>query len=73
MTYAGACDETEKQMFNTLSFTLSQDRLHPTFNGLDIGLSKRGEGAQGKDEEGFRLNIVNAIWGQKDYKLLGAC
>lgn len=70
MTYAGAHGETEKQMSDTLRFTLSQDRLHPTFNSLDIELGKRGEGAQGKDEEGFRLNIVNAIWGQKDYKFL---
>ncbi len=70
MTYSGARGETEKQMSDTLHFTLSQGRLHPVFNGLDIELSKRGEGAQGKDEEGFRLNIVNAIWGQKDYKFL---
>ncbi|MGB2827112.1 MAG: serpin family protein [Dehalococcoidales bacterium] len=70
MTYAGARSETEKQMSDTLHFALSQDSLHPAFNGLDIELSKRGEGAQGKDEEGFRLNIVNAIWGQKDYKFL---
>jgi serpin B len=70
MTYAGARSETEKQMTDTLHFTLSQDRLHPTFNRLDIELSKRGEGAKGKDEEGFRLNIMNAIWGQKDYKFL---
>ena len=42
MTYAGARGETEKQMSDTLRFTLSQDRLHPTFNGLDIELSKRG-------------------------------
>jgi len=70
MTYAGARGETEKQMSDTLHFILSQDRLHPTFNSLDIELSKRGEGAKGKDEEGFRLHIVNAIWGQRDYKFL---
>jgi serpin B len=70
MTYAGACGETAQQMADTLHFTLSQDRLHPAFNGLDIELSQRGEGAQGKDGEGFRLNIVNAIWGQKDYEFL---
>jgi len=70
MTYSGARGETEKQMSDTLHFVLSQDRLHPAFNGLDIELSKRGEGAQGKDEEGFRLNIVNAIWGQEDYRFL---
>jgi serpin B len=49
---------------------LEQDRLHPAFNWLDAELAKRGEGAAGKDEEGFSLNIVNAIWGQKDYTFL---
>jgi len=70
MTYAGARSKTEQQMADTLHFILPQDRLHPAFNSLDIELSQRGEGAQGKDGEGFRLNIVNAIWGQKDYKFL---
>lgn len=70
MTYAGARGETEQQMADTLHFILSQDHLHPAFNSLDIELSQRGEGAQGKDGEGFRLNIVNAIWGQKDYEFL---
>jgi len=44
--------------------------LHPAFNWLDAELASRGEGAKGKDGEGFRLNIVNAIWGQKDYDFL---
>ena len=70
MTYASARGETEQQMADTLHFILPQDRLHPAFNSLDIELSQRGEGAQGKDGEGFRLNIVNAIWGQKDYEFL---
>ena len=70
MTYAGARGETAQQVTDTLHFILSQDRLHPAFNSLDIELSQRGEGAKGKDEEGFRLNIVNAIWGQEGYKFL---
>ncbi len=70
MTYAGARGETEQQMADTLHFTLSQDRLHPAFNSLDIELGKRGEGAEGKDEDGFRLNVLNAIWGQKGYQFL---
>ena len=70
MTYAGARGDTEKQMSDTLHFVLAHNRLHPTFNSLDIELRKRGEGARGKDEEGFRLNIVNAIWGQEDYRFL---
>ena len=70
MTYAGARGDTEKQMADTLQFYLSQNQLHPAFNSLDQELASRGEGAQGKDGEGFRLNIVNAIWGQKDYAFL---
>jgi serpin B len=70
MTYAGARGETEERMADTLHFILPQDGLHPAFNGLDLQLASRGEGAEGKDEEGFRLNIVNAIWGQEDYRFL---
>jgi len=70
MTYAGARGETAAQMAATLQFMLEQERLHPAFNWLDAELASRGEGAQGKDGEGFKLNIVNAIWGQKDYEFL---
>lgn len=70
MTYAGAGGETAQQMADTLHFTLENNRLHPAFNWLDIELASRGKGAKGKDEEGFRLNIVNAIWGQEGYKFL---
>jgi serpin B len=59
-------------MADTLHYLLPQSALHPTFNSLDIELGKRGEGAKGKDSKGFRLNVVNAIWGQKDYKFLSA-
>ena len=70
MTYAGARGETESQMADTLHFLLSQGRLHPAYNSLDIELSRRGEGAEGKDGEGFRLSIANAIWGQEGYEFL---
>jgi serpin B len=70
MTYAGARGDTEQEMAESLHFLLPQERLHPAFNGLDLELARRGEGAVGKDGEGFRLNIVNAIWGQKGYALL---
>lgn len=70
MTYAGARGETAEQMVRTLHFLLEQEDLHPAFNWLDGELAARGEGAKGKEGEGFRLSIVNAIWGQKDYDFL---
>jgi serpin B len=72
MTYAGARSETAEQMADALHFELPQDDLHPAFNALDQELAQRGEGAEGKDDEGFRLNIANAIWGQKGYAFLDA-
>jgi len=70
MIYAGARGDTEDQMADTLHYLLAQSDLHSAFNYLDIELNSRGEGASSKDGEGFELNIVNAIWGQKDYKFL---
>lgn len=71
MTYAGTGGRTETQMADALQFLLPQGALHPAFNYLDLQLDKRGEGAEGKDGEGFRLNVVNAIWGQQDFKFQG--
>ena len=70
MTYAGAEGETEQQMAEVLHFILEDEDLHAAFNKLALELASRGEGADGKDDEGFRLNIVNAIWGQQDYEFL---
>ena len=64
MTYAGARGETESQMAETLRFLLPQDSLHPAFNALDLELASRSEGVQDIGGEGFRLNLVNAVWGQ---------
>jgi serpin B len=77
MCYAGARGETERQMAEVMHLTLAQEQLHPAFNYLDLELAKRGSrsstgsgGAQGKDGEGFRLNIVNATWAQEGYPFL---
>ena len=72
MTYAGARGETAQQMADTLHFLLDQDKLHAAFNWLDAELASRGDDAQGKDGEGFRLNVINSIWGQQDYEFLSA-
>ncbi len=70
MTYAGAQGQTEQQMADALRFTLEQSRLHAAFNAVDQALAERGKGAEGRDDEGFRLYVVNALWGQKDYAFL---
>ncbi len=67
MTYAGARAQTAEQMARTLQFLLEQEGLHAAFNWLDTELATRGEG-----DEGFTLNVVNAIWGQKGYDFLDA-
>lgn len=69
MTYAGARSTTAQQMSETLHFTLSQERLHSTFNALDQALTTR---VQEEDQEGthFQLNIANALWGQQGYTFL---
>jgi len=72
MTWAGAKNDTETQMSDTLHFTLGQDKLHPAFNLLDLELQSRGEGAKGKDSEPFRLNIANSTWGQDGWTWLPA-
>ena len=70
MTYGGARGETAREMARAMQFYLPADNLHSAFNYLDRQLASRGEGAEGKDDQGFRLNVVNAIWGQRDYAFL---
>ena len=67
MTWAGARGETESAMAGTMQFDLAQEKLHPAFNWLDQELASRGTGAKSADGKGFRLNVVNALWGQKGY------
>jgi serpin B len=71
MTWAGAKAETESAMATTLHFDLPQADLHPAFNWLDLELESRGQGAAGSDGKGFRLNVVNALWGQIGYPFEG--
>ena len=70
MTLAGARGETERQMMNTLHYELPQGRLHPSFNALEQELASRGKGLEGEENQFFRLNIANAIWGEQGYEFL---
>lgn len=68
MTYAGARGETEAQMARTLHFT-PQDKLHPSFNTLDLALEKEPINLD-KDKEPMQLNIANAVWAEKTFSFL---
>jgi serpin B len=70
MTYAGAKGDTEQQMAQALHFTLAQERLHAAFNALDQALASRGQEVE--EDQRFRLNVANALWGQQDYAFLAA-
>jgi len=70
MTYAGARGETEQQMADTLHFTLPRERLHPTFNALDLELASRGKQVKVWEGEAFKLNIANSLWAQAGYSFL---
>jgi serpin B len=61
MTYTGAKGETEKQMAQTLHFTLPQKPLHQSFASLQAGL---------QNSKGYELAIANRLWGQKGYPFL---
>jgi serpin B len=65
MAYAGARGETEQQMADAMEFNLSQEELHEAFNYLALQLIQRTS-----DNANFKLNIVNDVWGQKDYPFL---
>lgn len=60
MVHGGARGETERQMADTLHYSLPQDRLHPAFNALDLALLAPGQP--------FTLTVANAAWGQESYK-----
>jgi serpin B len=68
MAHAGARGETERQMAETLHYTLPQDRLHPAYNALALRLASRGaEPPEEEPERRFRLVVSNSIWGQSGY------
>ena len=69
MTYGGARGETERQMADTLHFLLPHERLHTSFNSLDLELASMADAPE-EEGRGFTLNTVNAVWGQQDYEFL---
>ena len=68
MTYAGARNQTESQMAQTMQFTLPQDKLHPAFNALELELANEGK-AHGNNGQPMQINIANAIWAEQTYPI----
>jgi len=64
MTYAGAKGDTEKQMAETLHFTLKEGELHASFSELQRRLNEGGK------KGCYELSIANALWRQKGYAFL---
>jgi serpin B len=62
MTYAGARGETEKQMAQSLHFSLPQQKLHSAFSGLLSDLESTTD---------YELALANRLWGQKDFDFSG--
>jgi serpin B len=62
MTYAGARGDTAQQMAAALHYMLPQEQLHPVFNALDQSLNTANDA-----QAAFRLNVVNALWGQRGF------
>lgn len=65
MVYVGARSTTEAQMQQALRFPLSQERLHPAMNALDLALHSRAASVPAGQGDPPELHVVNATWGQK--------
>jgi serpin B len=70
MVYAGARGDTAAEIAETLHFVLRDNHLHQAFNRVDQELRRNRARTSGKKGQGYQLNIVNAIWAQKDGRLL---
>jgi serpin B len=64
MTYAGARENTAREMADTLYFSLDQSQLHPAFAALQAGLN------QVQDAGHVRLSTANSLWPQQGHPFL---
>lgn len=68
MLMAAARENTERQMADTLHYTLAQDALHPAFAALNTALVDREPPADpATSGEPLQLNIANSIWAQDGF------
>ncbi|MEN6482004.1 MAG: serpin family protein [Anaerolineaceae bacterium] len=67
MTYGGAAGDTATQMADAMQIRLAPQAYHSAFNQLSQELASRTEVDPTSGNDGFKLNIVNAIWGQAGF------
>jgi len=71
MTYAGAQDETARQIAKALQFTLPASQLHPAFHKLITELSGRNTGPSDPSVRAdVQLFTANALWAQSGERIL---
>ncbi len=65
MAYAGARENTEKEMAATLHFLVDPQKVHPGFAALEWALNKTQEAGD------IRLYLANSLWPQEGHPFLG--
>jgi serpin B len=64
MTYAGARENTAKQMEEVLHFPSGQNKVHPAFGRLETLLNEI------QTQGDIQLNVANSLWPQQGYPFL---
>lgn len=64
LAYAGARENTAKEIADAVHFSLDPNRLHPAFAELQAGLNKVQEAGE------IKLHVANSLWPQKGYGFL---
>jgi len=63
MVYAGAQEQTQTQMAETLNFTIVGEQLYPAFGALQKQIIE-------KDTQGYQIYLANALWLQEGVPFL---
>ncbi len=64
MTYAGARNNTARQMADVMYFQKLGDKLHP---GYGLMIERMNTGSR---DAAYQLNVANALWGQQGFDFL---
>ncbi|MFP4163721.1 MAG: serpin family protein [Chitinispirillaceae bacterium] len=69
MVYGGTDGDVASELEQVLGISsLAPSWVHEVHNRVGLELQTRGEGAQGREGEGFSLNVDNTLWGEKTYQ-----